>query len=95
MHAIAKRRCRRLGRHHHPSKVAAAAAAAALASEEDAATPVFRRVRTVMSTDDGHCILEVFPREKMSADFSPHFFFFFFFFFLEEEEEETMTTMER
>ena len=77
MHAIAKRRCRRLGRHHHPSKVAAAAAAAALASEEDAATPVFGRVRTVMSTDDGHCILEgeYFPieREKMSADFSPHF----------------------
>ena len=71
--------------------MAAAAAAAALASEEDAATPVFRRVRTVMAADDGHCILEVFPREKMSADFSPHFFFFFFL----EEEEETMTTMER
>ena len=83
VHAIAKR----LGG-HHPEVVPAS---------EDAATPVFRRVRAVMATDDGHFLygvllylLEVgiFPRKNWWLDFHTFdiFFFFFFFFFLEEEE---------
>ena len=64
VHAIAKR----LGG-HHPEVVPAS---------EDAATPVFRRVRAVMATDDGHFLWGVvifwrdFPEKKLVVGF-PHF----------------------